>query len=184
MLYISLKGSLRIYMKFQMSTRNKKRLSRGPTTLRASKRAISASSSASCSWLAVFTNMAGNGEIPSFFWPCWGCNLLLMVQKSQTTTVWIYIYIKPCKWDKLPTSTGAGFCPSTVANWNRTKRWETFLGFMMEVFTYVSMIVGVSDSVTGWIHLQKLRKPSDVVVTTRMALNFQEPFFRFHISFR
>ena len=39
--------------------------------------------------------------------------ILLMAQKSQTTT-WD-IWKKPCKyWDKLPTSTGAGFPPSTV----------------------------------------------------------------------
>ena len=38
--------------------------------------------------------------------------VLLMVQKSQRTT---WDYIKPCKQeDKLPTSTGAGFLPSTV----------------------------------------------------------------------
>ena len=61
------------------------------------------------------------------------CYILLIVQKCQTTTVWMY-RLKPCKeWDKLPTSTGDRRIsePSTVLyiplKHHIINSWTTFI---------------------------------------------------------
>ena len=52
-------------------------------------------------------------------------------------------YLKPCKWDKLPTSTGAGFPPSTVGNKDVEKKTkDSDQSLLQSSGTSSSMIAG------------------------------------------
>ena len=74
-------------------------------------------------WMFITTRKRRDSNWIDFPFPyCWRilfggvCSqILLMVQKSQTTTVWMYK--KPCKsWDLNYLSTGARFLPSTAVS--------------------------------------------------------------------
>ena len=80
---------------------------------------------------SIIPKSTGKKNTMDTFYKCLFCNveinnsILLMVQKSQTTTVWMVL--KPCKlWDKLPTS----------LNWwvyRSSEPWRSIESFSFEI---------------------------------------------------